>query len=80
MARDIFIAILRAAARGTGLHLSAAEVFDMSLDQGVISGAKAVLSPDELAIVQRDGWGNVSVELRKSPSRPEKASQPVKTA
>lgn len=48
MTRDVYIAIMRAAARGTGLHLTPDECFALSLDDAIATRAGNGLSADEL--------------------------------
>lgn len=45
--RDIYMAIMHAAANGRGLHLTAAEVWDLALDDAIETRAGNALNEDE---------------------------------
>lgn len=45
--RDLYIAIMHAAARGRGLHLSAAEVGQLAFDDAIATHAANCLAEDE---------------------------------
>jgi lysozyme family protein len=60
--RDPYLVIMRAAARGVGVSLSAREVRQLSLDSAVSDAAINGLSDDEAsAISSPDDWANVRV-------------------
>lgn len=64
--RDVYIAIMRAAARGQGLHLTADEVFGLSLDDAVETRASNTLERGEWEKVHAkpgiSGWCYIAVD------------------
>lgn len=60
--QDPYLLIMRAAARGVSLTLSASEVAELSRDSAIVDAACNVMSGQELdAITDFDKWANVRV-------------------
>ena len=67
--RDIYIAIMRAAARGEGLRLSADECFALSLDDAIATRANNTLDQAEFEAMDadRDYWKRVNPRRKRTP-------------
>lgn len=66
--RDIYIAIMRAAERGAGLHLTADEIFDLSMDDAISTRAGNGLSEEEAVALFADAntnWGKINPYKRR---------------
>lgn len=63
--RDIYRAIMIAAANGRGLHLTAAECFDLSLDDAIATAAAWNLH--NLDNLDRDFWRRQSPKVQPNP-------------
>jgi hypothetical protein len=66
MSRDVYIAIMRAAARGCGVHLTPDECFALSLDDAIATRAGNGLEEHEL--VDEFEWAKCD------PSKPRKSA------
>lgn len=55
--RDIYIAIMVAEAKGTGLNLSFEELQELTMDDAINMRASNSLSEAEFARVADEGWG-----------------------
>lgn len=60
--RDVYIAIMRAAARGVGLRLTPREVFDLSMDDAIATAAVNGLADGE-----GEDWARVNPRKRDAP-------------
>lgn len=70
--RDIYRAIMIAAANGRGLHLTAAECFELSLDDSVSMRAANSISEDEFAYFEHHGswqfWRDAKPPVQSKPA------------
>lgn len=71
MTRDIYRAIMIAAANGRGLHLTADECFDLSLDDAIHTRANNTISETDWSKFEPDGdrfWKSQRAYVQDEPA------------